>query len=145
MEAFDTQPSTYPITWTVEDGVLTNAPPTRNLVSKQKFTNFRLQAEYKLTTKSNSGIYLRGRYEMQVLDDYGNAPEMLGHMSIYGWTPPLVNASKPVGEWQTVDIDHRRQPRHRHAQRHESARQRRNSGDYRRRPRQRRARPRDRF
>ena len=41
---------------------------------------------------------------MQVLDDYGNAPEMLGHMSIYGRTPPLVNASKPVGEWQTVDI-----------------------------------------
>jgi hypothetical protein len=103
-EAFDTQPSTYPITWTVEDGVLTNAPPTRNLVSKQKFTNFRLQAEYKLTTKSNSGIYLRGRYEMQVLDDYGNPPGMLGHMSIYGRTPPLVNASKPVGEWQTVDI-----------------------------------------
>jgi len=103
-EAFETQPSTYPITWTVEDGVLTNAPPTRNLVSKQKFTNFRLQAEYKLTTKSNSGIYLRGRYEMQVLDDYGNAPGMLGHMAIYGRTPPLVNASKPVGEWQTVDI-----------------------------------------
>jgi hypothetical protein len=103
-EAFDTQPSTYPITWTVEDGILTNAPPTRNLVSKQKFTNFRLQAEYKLTTKSNSGIYLRGRYEMQVLDDYGTAPEKHGHMSIYGWTPPLVNASKPVGEWQTVDI-----------------------------------------
>ena len=103
-EAFDTQPSTYPITWTVEDGILTNAPPTRNLVSKQKFTNFRLQAEYKLTAKSNSGIYLRGRYEMQVLDDYGTPPEKHGHMSIYGWTPPLVNASKPVGEWQTVDI-----------------------------------------
>ncbi len=103
-EAFDTQLSTYPITWTVEDNILTNAPPTRNLVSKQKFTNFRLQAEYKLTTKSNSGIYLRGRYEMQVLDDYGTPPEKHGHMSIYGWTPPLVNASKPIGEWQTVDI-----------------------------------------
>lgn len=103
-EAFDTQPSTYPITWTVEDGTLTNAPPTRNLVSKQKFTNFRLQAEYKLTTKSNSGIYLRGRYEMQVLDDYGTPPEKHGHMSIYGWTPPLANASRPAGEWQTVDI-----------------------------------------
>ncbi len=69
-------------------------------------------------------------------------PEMHGHMSIYGWTPPLVNASKPVGEWQTVDIDHRRQSRHRHAQRHESARQRRDSGDHRRRARQRRARAR---
>jgi hypothetical protein len=102
--AFDTQPSTYPITWAVEDGILTNAPPTRNLMSKQKFWNFRLQAEYKLTAKSNSGIYLRGRYEMQVLDDYGTPPEKHGHMSIYAWAPPLVNASKPAGEWQTVDI-----------------------------------------
>ena len=73
-------------------------------MSKQKFWNFRLQAEYKLTEKSNSGIYLRGRYEMQVLDDYGTPPEKHGHMSIYAWTPPLVNASKPAGEWQTVDI-----------------------------------------
>ncbi len=103
-EAFDTQPGTYPITWAIEDGILTNAPPTRNLVSKQKFTNFRLQAEYKLTTKSNSGIYLRGRYEMQVLDDYGAPPDRHSHMAIYGWTPPLVNASKPIGEWQTADI-----------------------------------------
>jgi hypothetical protein len=103
-EAFDTQPSTYPITWTVEDGILTNAPPTRNLVSKQKFKDFRLQAEYKLTDKSNSGIYLRGRYELQVLDDFGKPAEKHGHMSIYGWTAPLVNASKPAGEWQTVDI-----------------------------------------
>ena len=102
--AFDTQPSDYPNTWTVEDGILTNAPPTRNLMSKQKFWNFRLQAEYKLTEKSNSGIYLRGRYEMQVLDDYGTPPEKHGHMAIYAWVPPLVNASKPAGEWQTVDI-----------------------------------------
>lgn len=102
--AFDMQPSDYPITWTVEDGVLTNAPPTRNLLSKQKFWNFRIQAEYKLTEKSNSGIYLRGRYELQVLDDYGTPPANRGHMSIYGWTAPLVNASKPAGEWQTADI-----------------------------------------
>jgi len=101
---FDTQPSNYPVAWSIESGALTNAPPTRNLVSKQKFNNFRLQAEYKLVEKSNSGLYLRGRYEMQVLDDYGKEPESHGHMSIYGWTAPLVNASKPAGEWQTVDI-----------------------------------------
>jgi hypothetical protein len=102
--SFDTQPSNYPVAWSIENGTLTNAPPTRNLVSKQKFNNFRLQAEYKLVEKSNSGLYLRGRYEMQVLDDYGKEPENRGHMSIYGWTAPLVNASKPAGEWQTVDI-----------------------------------------
>jgi hypothetical protein len=101
---FDTQPSNYPVKWGIEEGVLTNAPPTRNLVSKQKFKDFRLQAEYKLTEKSNSGIYLRGRYELQVLDDYGKPPESHGHMSIYAWKAPLVNASKPAGEWQTVDI-----------------------------------------
>ena len=39
-----------------------------------------------------------------MLDDYGTPPEKHGHMSIYAWTPPLVNASKPAGEWQTVDI-----------------------------------------
>ena len=103
-DAFDYQAGTYPITWKVEDGVLTNEPPTRNLVSKQKFWNFRLQAEYKLADKSNSGIYLRGRYEMQVLADYGQPAEKHGHMSLYAWAPPLVNASKPAGEWQSVDI-----------------------------------------
>ena len=103
-DSFDYQPSNYPVKWTVEDGVLTNDPPTRNLVSKQKFKDFRLQAEYKLTAKSNSGIYLRGRYEMQVLDDYGTPPESHGHMAIYAWKAPLVNASKPAGEWQSADI-----------------------------------------
>ena len=39
-----------------------------------------------------------------MLDDYGTPPANRGHMSIYGWTAPLVNASKPAGEWQTVDI-----------------------------------------
>lgn len=103
MNGFDTQPSNYPVTWTVEDGVLVNAPPTRNLISKQKFMNFRLQAEYKLFEKSNSGIYIRGRYELQVLDDYGKPADKHSHMAIYGWTPAAVNASKPIGEWQTVD------------------------------------------
>jgi hypothetical protein len=101
---FDTQPSNYPIKWSVQDGALTNDPPTRNLVSKQKFKDFRLQAEYKLTEKSNSGIYLRGRYELQVLDDYGKPAEEHGHMAIYAWKAPLVNASKPAGEWQAADI-----------------------------------------
>jgi hypothetical protein len=102
-EAFDRQPSQYPDTWTVEEGVLTNAPPTRNLLSKQKFKDFRIQAEYKLAQGSNSGIYLRGRYELQVLDDFGKPPESHGHMAIYAWTAPLVNASKPPGEWQTME------------------------------------------
>jgi hypothetical protein len=56
-----------------------------------------------LTQGSNSGIYLRGRYELQVLDDYGKPPEAHSHMSVYAWHAPLVNASKPAGEWQMME------------------------------------------
>lgn len=90
--------------WSVENGVLTNTPPASNLVSKQKFKDFRLQAEYLLAPKSNSGLYLRGRYELQILDDAGAPPESHGHMALYAWQAPLVNASKAAGEWQTVEI-----------------------------------------
>jgi hypothetical protein len=102
-DAFDTQKSNYEVKWAVEDGALTNTPPTRNLVSKQKFKDFKINAEYKLAQNSNSGIYLRGRYELQVLDDYGKPPDVHSHMAIYGWTAPRVNASKPVGEWQAME------------------------------------------
>ena len=88
---------------TIQDGVMANTPNANNLVSKQRFKDFRIHAEYKLETSSNSGIYLRGRYELQVLDDYGKAPESHGHMAIYSRLAPKVNASKPAGEWQTVD------------------------------------------
>jgi hypothetical protein len=103
MDAFKGQDPNRPLNWGVEDGVMTNTPPANNLVSKATFKDFRLQAEYKLTEGSNSGIYLRGRYELQVLDDYGKPPESHGHMAIYAWTAPLVNASKPVGEWQVME------------------------------------------
>jgi len=84
---------------------MTNEPHGNNLVSKEKFKDFRLDAEYKVSEKGNSGIYLRGRYEMQVLDDFGRTEDREhGHMSIYSAKAPMVNASKPAGEWQTVQI-----------------------------------------
>ena len=84
---------------------MTNEPKGNNLVSKEKFTDFRLDAEYKVSPKGNSGIYLRGRYEMQVLDDAGRTDDREhGHMSIYSAKAPLVNASKAADEWQTVQI-----------------------------------------
>lgn len=92
-----------PAGWTFEDGVMTNEAKANNLISKQTFKDFRIQAEYKVAEKSNSGIYLRGRYELQVLDDFGREPEEHQHMAIYAWTKPLVNASKPAGEWQTME------------------------------------------
>jgi hypothetical protein len=105
MDAWGIQMANRPIMWSVEDGVMTNEPKGNNLVSKEKFRDFRLDAEYKLSEKGNSGIYLRGRYEMQVLDDFGRTDDREhGHMSVYSAKAPLVNASKKAGEWQTVQI-----------------------------------------
>jgi hypothetical protein len=102
-DAFTLQHASRPSGWSVEQGAMTNSPRANNLISRDKFTNFRLQAEYKLEAGSNSGLYLRGRYELQVVDDHGKPAEKTGHMAIYGWAPPLVNASKPAGEWQTME------------------------------------------
>jgi len=114
MDAWDVQVKDRPMKWVVEEGAMTNTPPgANNLVSKQKFQDFKIHAEYKLDkagvsrsgqpVKGNSGIYLRGRYELQVLDDFGDKPFERGHMSVYGWHTPLVNASKPAGEWETME------------------------------------------
>ncbi len=93
-----------PSGWAVAGGMMSNEPKANNLISKQKFRDFRLDAEYKLEPGSNSGIYLRGRYELQVLDDFGKEPESHGHMAVYAWTPPRVNASRPPGEWQMLEV-----------------------------------------
>jgi hypothetical protein len=103
LDAFRPQSGDKILNWAFEEGVLTNTPKSSNLVTTQKFKDFRVQAEYKLGKESNSGLYLRGRYEMQILDDFGKEPDKHSHMAIYGWTPPLKNASKPIGEWQTME------------------------------------------
>jgi hypothetical protein len=91
--------------WSVENGAMTNQDTgSGNIVSAQKFFDFKIDAEYVLAHESNSGIYLRGRYELQILDDAElttGRPDF-GHMAIYGRTPPSVKAGKPAGEWQTM-------------------------------------------
>jgi hypothetical protein len=104
LDAWDVQHKDRPSGWGVEDGIMGNQPKANNLISKEKFKDFRLDAEYKLSPKGNSGIYLRGRYELQVLDDAGTEPESHGHMAIYARKAPDVNASKPAGEWQTAQV-----------------------------------------
>lgn len=104
MSAWDVHHKDRPMNWNIEDGAMTNDPKANNLVSKEKFRDFQLDAEYKVSPKGNSGIYLRGRYEMQVLDDAGSQIHDRGHMSVYGRKAPSVVASKPAGEWQTVQI-----------------------------------------
>ena len=92
-----------PSGWSIVDGAMTNTPHANNLIAKQKLQDYKIHAEYQLEKDSNSGIYIRGRYELQVLDDFGKEPFNRSHMSVYGWHAPAVNASKPVGEWQTMD------------------------------------------
>ncbi|HJQ23001.1 MAG TPA: DUF1080 domain-containing protein [Blastocatellia bacterium] len=103
MDAWGVQYQGRPSGWTVQNGVMVNSPHANNLVSKQRFKDFKIHAEYKLEKDSNSGIYLRGRYELQVLDDAGKDPESHGHMAIYSRTAPRVNASRTAGEWQTME------------------------------------------
>ena len=74
-------------------------------MSKEKFTDFKVEIEYKLPKGSNSGLYLRGRYELQLVDDIGDTttPANRSHMAIYGRTAPSVKASKGPDEWQSME------------------------------------------
>jgi hypothetical protein len=90
--------------WTVEDGILKSTGHADDLVTVAKYWNFELHAEYNLLEKGNSGIGLRGRYEVQILADYGRPPGMHGTGALYTRILPRVNAGKPAGEWQVFDI-----------------------------------------
>jgi len=105
MDSWGVQHKQNPMNWVVADGVMSSPEKQgNNLVSKQTFKDFKLEAEYAIAKGSNGGIYLRGRYEMQLLEDAGQPLTLQNHMSIYGRTAPAVNASKPADEWQTVEI-----------------------------------------
>jgi hypothetical protein len=90
--------------WRIVDGMLYNDGVGSDLVSADKFGDFRLVAEYKYPPNSNSGIYLRGRYELQILDDFGHAPAVGTSGAIYGFIAPSKNAVKPADEWNIAEI-----------------------------------------
>lgn len=90
--------------WSVKDGLLSSTGGANNLIGEQKFWNFDLHVEYRVGPKSNSGIGLRARYEVQILEDYGRTPDTHSNGALYSRIAPSVNASKPAGEWQTYDI-----------------------------------------
>lgn len=90
--------------WSYIEGILTNLPPSVDLISRERFTDFKLHIEVNLPPQGNSGIYLRGRHEVQVQDDYGKAPCNRCMAGIYGQVQPMRNAAKPAGEWQAFDI-----------------------------------------
>jgi hypothetical protein len=90
--------------WKVEGGVLSNEPPSVDIITKEKFSDFKLHAEFRVPMNGNSGIYLRGRYEVQIADDYERELCDRSTGSIYGYLKPSRRMTKPVGEWNTYDI-----------------------------------------
>ncbi len=89
--------------WSVKEGDMVNRPPDQDVVSEKQFKDFKLHVEFSLAKGSNSGIYLRGRYELQLLDDFGRPPGKHSNCSIYSRLAPSANASKQADEWQTLD------------------------------------------
>jgi hypothetical protein len=90
--------------WLVRDGVLTNANPGTDLLTERQFTDFKLYTEFRYPKGSNSGVYLRGRYEVQIEDNYGDEPDSHKIGGVYGFLTPCVNAAKKPGEWQTLEV-----------------------------------------
>lgn len=93
-----------PNQWVVESGILKSPHSGSNLVSNDKFNDFKLHIEVRYPSGSNSGIYLRGRYEVQVEDSYGREPSDILFGAVYGFLPPNEMTAKPAGEWQIFDI-----------------------------------------
>jgi len=90
--------------WVVEDGLLKNQKGSADLASEARFWNFEARFEYRYTKGSNSGVGVRGRYEIQIEDSYGKPVDAHIQGALYSRIPPLVNASRPAGEWQQMVI-----------------------------------------
>ena len=90
--------------WVARDGVLDNPKGGANIKTKAKFKDFKLHVETKVPEHGNSGVYLRGRYEIQVADSHGKAPQAGGMGGFYSRITPTGNPSKPAGQWQSFDI-----------------------------------------
>jgi len=99
--------------WTAKDGVLVNNPVQQegkphvsygNLRTEKTFEDFNLKLEVSVPKGSNSGVYLRGIYEIQVADTYGRPLDSHNMGGVYSRITPTVAAEKPAGEWQSLDM-----------------------------------------
>lgn len=88
----------------MENGVLVNAQTGGHLITKEKFNDFKISLEFNIPEGSNSGLYLRGRYEVQIMDSYGQEAASTSTGGVYGFIKPVKNAMKPAGEWQKMDV-----------------------------------------
>ena len=91
--------------WSSVNGVLTNSANGANLMTTRSFGDFKLHVEFRYAKGGNSGIYLRGRHEVQVEDSPEREVPQSTHIGgVYGFLTPNENASTGPGEWQTYDI-----------------------------------------
>ncbi|HMN07496.1 MAG TPA: DUF1080 domain-containing protein [Gemmatimonadaceae bacterium] len=106
-----------PARWVVGDGYMQTVPGAGAIVSRRAFGDVQLHVEWSTPSpavgtgqgRGNSGIYFMDNYEVQVLDSYRNQTYADGQAAaLYGQHPPLVNASRPPGEWQSYDVVFRR-------------------------------------
>lgn len=93
-----------PNQWVVRNGVLSSPKSGVNLRTSRTFGDFKLHIEFRYPKESNSGVYLRGRHEVQIEDDYGQQPDSHRFSGVYGFISPSEIAAKPAGQWQTYDI-----------------------------------------
>ena len=107
------QESQPPLGWKLENGYMEVIPRAGDLLTKEKFGDVQVHVEFQFPeniqgqsqNRGNSGVLLQSRYEIQVLDSYRNPTYADGQVgAIYGQWPPLANASRRPGEWQTYDI-----------------------------------------
>ena len=90
--------------WQAVSGVLHNADSGANLATDQKFDDFKLHLEFRVPKGANSGVYLRGRYELQIDDAAGLDPSSHHLGGVYGFIAPSESVARPAGEWQSMDV-----------------------------------------
>ena len=90
--------------WVVEAGVLKSPKSGANIRTTKTFNNFKLHIEFRYPQESNSGVYLRGRYEVQISDSKGLPPSKGDLGAVYGFITPSDMMAKAPGEWQSYDI-----------------------------------------
>jgi hypothetical protein len=96
--------SSGPNQWKAENGVLVNPVSGSNIMTDRTFNDFKLHIEFRYPKGSNSGVYLRGRYEIQIVDSKGIEPSRDYLGAIYGFLPPTEMMAKDAGEWQSYDV-----------------------------------------
>ncbi len=90
--------------WVIENGVMKSPKSGANIRTTQTFGDFKLHVEFRVPAGSNSGVYLRGRYEAQITDGFGIEPAVGELGGIYGFLKPLEMTAKKPSEWQSFDI-----------------------------------------